>query len=139
MVSFLLVFPLITYSFILTIHVTWNAHLILLDSINLIIHTLHRVQITKVLIRESSTTFCQYLSHRSKYSPQPSVLKHPQSVLLPYSQRPSFPTIKNHRQDYNRAYSDVYFSGLQTKRQKNGVFCDVTPCGSCKKRRFGGT
>jgi hypothetical protein len=22
---------------------------------------------------------------------------------------------------------------------KNGVFCDVTPCGSCKNRRFGGT
>jgi hypothetical protein len=22
---------------------------------------------------------------------------------------------------------------------KNGVFWDVTPCGSCKKRRFGGT
>jgi hypothetical protein len=22
---------------------------------------------------------------------------------------------------------------------KNGVFCGVTPCGSCKNRRFGGT
>jgi hypothetical protein len=22
---------------------------------------------------------------------------------------------------------------------KNGVFCDITPCGSCKNRRFGGT
>jgi hypothetical protein len=22
---------------------------------------------------------------------------------------------------------------------KNGVFLDVTPCGSCKNRRFGGT
>jgi hypothetical protein len=22
---------------------------------------------------------------------------------------------------------------------KNGVFCDVMPCGSCKNRRFGGT
>jgi hypothetical protein len=23
--------------------------------------------------------------------------------------------------------------------RKNGVFWDITPCGSCKKRRFGGT
>jgi hypothetical protein len=23
--------------------------------------------------------------------------------------------------------------------KKNGVFWDVTPCGSCKNRRFGGT
>jgi hypothetical protein len=23
--------------------------------------------------------------------------------------------------------------------KKNGVFLDVTPCGSCKNRRFGGT
>jgi hypothetical protein len=22
---------------------------------------------------------------------------------------------------------------------KNGAFCDVTPCGSCKNRRYGGT
>jgi hypothetical protein len=25
------------------------------------------------------------------------------------------------------------------KTEKNGVFWDVTPCGSCKNRRFGGT
>jgi hypothetical protein len=25
------------------------------------------------------------------------------------------------------------------KSVKNGVFWDVTPCGSCKNRRFGGT
>jgi hypothetical protein len=27
----------------------------------------------------------------------------------------------------------------QTQGRKNGVFWDVTPCGSCKNRRFGGT
>jgi hypothetical protein len=27
----------------------------------------------------------------------------------------------------------------QKNRLKNGVFWDVTPCGSCKNRRFGGT
>jgi hypothetical protein len=28
---------------------------------------------------------------------------------------------------------------VTTLNMKNGVFWDVTPCGSCKKRRFGGT
>jgi hypothetical protein len=30
-------------------------------------------------------------------------------------------------------------AGNRTKTLKNGVFWDVTPCGSCKNRRFGGT
>jgi hypothetical protein len=30
-------------------------------------------------------------------------------------------------------------SGGLHKTLKNGVFWDVTPCGSCKNRRFGGT
>jgi hypothetical protein len=29
--------------------------------------------------------------------------------------------------------------GLGTLAVKNGVLWDVTPCGSCKNRRFGGT
>jgi hypothetical protein len=28
--------------------------------------------------------------------------------------------------------------GEEVKTLKNGVFWDVTPCGSCKNRRFGG-
>jgi hypothetical protein len=28
---------------------------------------------------------------------------------------------------------------IREKKLKNGVFWDVTPCGSCKNRRFGGT
>jgi hypothetical protein len=27
---------------------------------------------------------------------------------------------------------------FKTSERKNGVFWDVTPCGSCKNRRFGG-
>jgi hypothetical protein len=30
-------------------------------------------------------------------------------------------------------------NGQTTPVQKDGVFWDVTPCGSCKNRRFGGT
>jgi hypothetical protein len=30
-------------------------------------------------------------------------------------------------------------SAVMDIKLKNGVFWDVTPCGSCKNRRFGGT
>jgi hypothetical protein len=36
--------------------------------------------------------------------------------------------------------AEVNTTVLQTPfDMKNGVFWDVTPCGSCKNRRFGGT
>jgi hypothetical protein len=34
-------------------------------------------------------------------------------------------------------YCYLPYEGI--KSMKNGVFWDVTPCGSCKNRRFGGT
>jgi hypothetical protein len=33
----------------------------------------------------------------------------------------------------------VRFEVFTAVNMKNGVFWDVTPCGSCKNRRFGGT
>jgi hypothetical protein len=33
----------------------------------------------------------------------------------------------------------VRFEVFTAVTMKNGVFGDVTPCGSCKNRRFGGT
>jgi hypothetical protein len=33
----------------------------------------------------------------------------------------------------------VKIDAKETVTMKNGVFWDVTPCGSCKNRRFGGT
>jgi hypothetical protein len=33
----------------------------------------------------------------------------------------------------------VSFEVFTAVTMKNGVFLDVTPCGSCKNRRFGGT
>jgi hypothetical protein len=35
--------------------------------------------------------------------------------------------------------SFVRFEVFTAVTMKNGVFLDVTPCGSCKNRRFGGT
>jgi hypothetical protein len=34
---------------------------------------------------------------------------------------------------------DVRFEVFTAVTMKNGVFWNVTPCGSCKNRRFGGT
>jgi hypothetical protein len=34
---------------------------------------------------------------------------------------------------------DVKFEVFTAVNMKNAVFCDITPCGSCKNRRFGGT
>jgi hypothetical protein len=34
---------------------------------------------------------------------------------------------------------DVTFEVFTAVTMKNCVFWDVTPCGSCKNRRFGGT
>jgi hypothetical protein len=36
-------------------------------------------------------------------------------------------------------YADTRCHGGALQQMKNGVFWDVTPCGSCKNRRFGGT
>jgi hypothetical protein len=33
----------------------------------------------------------------------------------------------------------VRFEVFKAVTMKNGIFWDVTPCGSCKNRRFGGT
>jgi hypothetical protein len=35
--------------------------------------------------------------------------------------------------------SDVTFEVFTAVTMKNGIFWDVTPCGSCRNRRFGGT
>jgi hypothetical protein len=50
------------------------------------------------------------------------------------------PTIN--RLSYGMAcYGDsfIMFEVITAVTMKNGVFCDVTPCGSCKNQRFGGT
>jgi hypothetical protein len=41
--------------------------------------------------------------------------------------------------NYTTRYNSVRFEVFTTVTMKNGVFWDVTPCGSCKNRHFGGT
>jgi hypothetical protein len=54
-----------------------------------------------------------FTSLRFKYSPQHSVLKHPQSMFLPKWGRSSSIPIQNHRQNYS-----FYVFRQQTRRQK---------------------
>jgi hypothetical protein len=48
-----------------------------------------------------------------------------------------------YRRGYSKSYKQyrncVRFEDLTAVTMKNGVFWDVTPCGSCENRRFGGT
>jgi hypothetical protein len=39
----------------------------------------------------------------------------------------------------NKNFKYVKLEVFTAVTMKNGVFWDVTPCGSCKKQRFGGT
>jgi hypothetical protein len=41
--------------------------------------------------------------------------------------------------DFNNKVSSVRFEVFTAVTMKNGVFWVVTPCASCKNRRFGGT
>jgi hypothetical protein len=65
-----------------------------------------------------SPPFCHLTPLRSKYSPQHPVLKHLQSLFLPYCQRASFTPLQNLRQNYNLVYSKFYIFLQQTRRQK---------------------
>jgi hypothetical protein len=47
--------------------------------------------------------------------------------------------ILENRIPHNQCYEYVRFEVFTAVTMKNGVFWDVTPCGSCKNRRFGGT
>jgi hypothetical protein len=40
---------------------------------------------------------------------------------------------------YQRKFNSVRFEVFTAVTMKNGVFWVVTPCGSCKNGRFGGT
>jgi hypothetical protein len=56
-------------------------------------YTWRRVQVMKLFIMQLSPTSCHLISLWSKYSSQHPGFKYPQSVFLPYCQRPSFTPI----------------------------------------------
>jgi hypothetical protein len=68
-------------------HATWTVDLIPLDLVILIISV------------HFTPASCHSIPLRSKYPPQHSVLKHPQSMFLPYYQRPYFTPLQNYRQN----------------------------------------
>jgi hypothetical protein len=70
---------------------TCSAHL---DHPN---NILWRVQIMELLITRFYLASCHFIPLRSKYSPKHPVLKHPQSVLFPWCERPSFTPIQYNR------------------------------------------
>jgi hypothetical protein len=47
--------------------------------------------------------------------------------------------VTSNRRTLRRNIKYVRFEVFTAVTMKNGVFCDVTPCGSCKNRHFGGT
>jgi hypothetical protein len=73
----------ILYAFLIrSMYATCPANLILLE---LITHYFWwRVQVMKLLITQSSPASHHFLPLRSKYPPGYPVLKHPQSMFLPY-------------------------------------------------------
>jgi hypothetical protein len=59
-----------------------------------------------------------FLPFRYKY-PQHSVLKNPQSMFLPQSERPSFAPIQHNQQNYSFIYFNLHvFFWQETGRQK---------------------
>jgi hypothetical protein len=47
--------------------------------------------------------------------------------------------LHSHRRENPQSFLLVRFEVLTAVTMKNGVVWEVTPCGSCKNRRFGGT
>jgi hypothetical protein len=60
---------------------------------------------------------------RSKHSPQHPVLKHPESMFLPYIQTPRFTLIQNRRQNCSFTYV-IIFKLLGSKREDKRFWTD---------------
>jgi hypothetical protein len=97
----------------------------------------------KLLVMQLSPPSRHSIPLQSNYSPQYPVLKYPQlcSSLIARDQVPhTYRTVTcNGVLEYNIMLQFVRFEVLTAVTMKNCVFCDVTPCGSCKNLRFGGT
>jgi len=65
------------------------------------------LQIVKLLIMLFSSFVYYLLPPTLKYSPQHTILRHPQPTFLPQCERPSFTPIQNNRQHYMYVYLNL--------------------------------
>ena len=106
---------------------TCPAHLIMLDVITLTI-------CCDAYRSGSNSLFNSFYSPLTlspvdpKHLPQHPVLEHPQPMLLPQSERPSFTPIQNNRQNNCSFYFNVCISGEQTGRKKGSTPKDNKHC-----------
>jgi hypothetical protein len=80
-----------------------------------------RVQITKLLVMQLSPFSRHFIPLRS-YPPQHLVLKHPQSMFLPWCQRPSFTPIQNHGQNYSLVF--LIFTFIDSRQEGRGFWTE---------------
>jgi hypothetical protein len=100
MVSFLLAFPQKYYMHSSLPHACYMLCPSHTPWLHLFNYIWWRALVMKFHIMQFSPTSYHLIPHQSKYYLQHPVLKHPQSMFLPYCQRPSFTCIQNYRQNY---------------------------------------
>jgi hypothetical protein len=69
------------------------------------------------LIMQFSPASYYFIPLRSKHSPQQPVLKHPQSMLFPQCQKPTFTPIPNYMQNYSFLYFMFLYSRQEDKKE----------------------
>jgi hypothetical protein len=116
-VSFLLAFSPISYMHSCLTHLYYMPCSSLLLDLIILIGKEYKLWSSSLFI---SPAFHHFISLQSKYSPQHPVLKHPLYLFLPSYQRPSFPPIQNHKQNYNFVYFNFYVLRQQTEERR---FC----------------
>jgi hypothetical protein len=72
----------------------------------------------KLIIVQVSPFSCYFIPLWSKYYSQNPVLKHPQSMLFPQYERPSFTPIQNNWQNYGFVYFNLYVPRQQAEDKR---------------------
>jgi hypothetical protein len=83
-----------------------------------------RIQAVKFIIMQFSP-WTIFLPFRSKYLPQHSVLKNPQSTFIPQSERPSFAPVQHNRQNCSFVYFNLQVFWYETGRKTRSYMYKV--------------
>jgi hypothetical protein len=76
-----------------------------------------KIQTMKFIIRQFPL-WSVFLPFRPKYPPQHSVLKSPQSMFRPRSERPSFSPIQHHWKNYRLEYFNLRFFNMRREGKR---------------------